>query len=213
MNCGLYIGCGIDFEPTEHLRNVKNFIFIDSQPLTSHGDLYQAFTPQDKFEFYNKNYMNEFMKAATNAGFQKISIDGVYPHVYKNFNTHQEVYHYFSLCFPIISFKNNPTASQDEILKLIYQIKKVTHLIVRKYSPNYIIFRYIPKTVIFVAYDDTVYLENMNNLLPSERNKITVLLQLNECRHYISNYIYLRKDSKIIFTDYNNFIGYIKSHH
>ena len=37
MNCGLYIGCGTDFEPTEHLRNVRKFIFIDSQPLTSHG--------------------------------------------------------------------------------------------------------------------------------------------------------------------------------
>ena len=139
MNCGLYIGCGTDFDPIEHLRNVRKFIFIDSQPLTSHGDLYQAFTPNDKFEFYNKNYMNEFMNASTNAGFQKISIDGIYPHVYKNYNTNQEVYHYYSLCFPIISFKNNPTASQDEIIKLIYQIKQVTHLIVRGYSPNYII--------------------------------------------------------------------------
>ena len=37
MNCGLYIGCGTDFDPTEHLRNVRKFIFIDSQPLTSHG--------------------------------------------------------------------------------------------------------------------------------------------------------------------------------
>ena len=27
---------------------------------SAHGDLYQAFTPQDKFEFYNKNYMNEY---------------------------------------------------------------------------------------------------------------------------------------------------------
>ncbi len=213
MNCGLYIGCGTDFEPTEQLKNVRKFIFIDSQPLTSHGDLYQAFTPQDKLEFYNKNYMKEFMDAATNAGFKKISIDGIYPHVYKNYNTHQEVYHYFSLCFPILSFKNNPTASQDEILKLIHQLNQVTHLIIRGYSPNYIIFRYIPRKVVFVAYDDTVYLENLNNLLPSERKKITVLLQLNECRQNISNYIYIKKDSKMIFNDYDNFIGYIKSHH
>jgi hypothetical protein len=206
MNCGLYIGCGTDFEPTEHLRNVRKFIFIDSQPLTSHGDLYQAFTPQDKFEFFNKNYMNEFMNASTNAGFQKISIDGIYPHVYKNYNTNQEVYHYYSLCFPIISFKNNPTASQDEILKLIYQIKQVTHLIVRGYSPNYIIFRYIPKPVIFVAYDDTVYGEKINNILPYERKKITVLLQQNQCRNNISEYIYISNDIKETFQNYNDFI-------
>jgi len=154
--------------------------------------------------------MNEFMNAATSAGFQKISIDGIYPHVYKNFNTLKEVYHIYSLCFPILSFKNNPTASKDEILKLIYQINQVSHLIVRGYSPNYIIFRYIPRKVVLVAYDDTVYLENLNNLLPSERKKITVLLQLNECRQNISNYIYIKKDSKMIFNDYDNFIGYIK---
>lgn len=206
MNCGLYIGCGTDFEPTEHLRNVRKFIFIDSQPLTSHGDLYQAFTPQDKFEFFNKNYMNEFMKAATNAGFQKISIDGIYPHVYKNYNTNQEVYHYYSLCFPIISFKNNPTASQDEILKLIYQIRQTTHLIVRGYSPNYIIFRYIPKPVIFVAYDDTVYGEKINNILPYERKKITVLLQQNQCRNNISEYIYISNNIKETFQNYDDFI-------
>lgn len=206
MNCGLYIGCGTDFEPTEHLRNVRKFIFIDSQPLTSHGDLYQAFTPQDKFEFFNKNYMNEFMNASTNAGFQKISIDGIYPHVYKNYNTNQEVYHYYSLCFPIISFKNNPTASQDEILKLIYQIRQATHLIVRGYSPNYIIFRYIPKPVIFVAYDDTVYGEKINNILPYERKKITVLLQQNQCRNNISEYIYISKNIKETFQNYDDFI-------
>jgi len=197
MNCGLYIGCGADFDPTEQLKNARKFIYIDSQPLTSHGDLYQAFTPQDKQEFYNKNYMKEFMDAATET---------------KNYNTNQEVYHYYSLCFPIISFKRNPTANQDEILKLVHQLNQVTHLIVRGYSPNYNIFRYIPRKVVFVAYDDTIYLENLNNLLPSERKKVTVLLQLDECRQHISNYIYLRKDNKIIFTDYDNFIGYVKSH-
>jgi len=168
--------------------------------------------------------MKEFMDAATSAGFQKISIDGVYPHVYKNFNTHQEVYHYYSLCFPIISFKNNPTASQDEILKLIYQIKQVTHLIVRGYSPNYIIFRYIPKLVIFVAYDDTVYGEKINNILPYERKKITVheelcssarlkrvnsfnvLLQQNQCRNNILEYVYISNNIKETFQNYDDFI-------
>ena len=107
-------------------------------------------------------------------------------------------------------FTKRFNTSKDEILKLIYQINQVSHLIVRGYSPNYIIFRYIPRKVVLVAYDDTVYLENLNNLLPSERKKITVLLQLNECRQNISNYIYIKKDSKMIFNDYDNFIGYIK---
>jgi hypothetical protein len=52
MNCGLYIGCGTDFEPTENLRNVKKFIFIDSQPLTSHGTARIDYCVKNKTMFY-----------------------------------------------------------------------------------------------------------------------------------------------------------------
>lgn len=211
MTYGLYIGCGTDFEPASHLPHVRKFIYIDSQPLSSHGDLYQAFTPQDKLEFFSKSYMPNFSKAATEAGFQKISIDGVYPHVYKNYNTNQEVFHYFSLCFPIHSVKSNYTANNDEILKLISCFKQVSHLIVRGYIPKYNIFRYFLKPVVFVAFDDTIYSENLNNLLPSERNKITALLQQNQYRQYISNYIYLRKNRLAeTFPNYNDFIEQTK---
>lgn len=195
MTYGLYIGCGTDFEPTAHLTYVSKFIFIDSRPLSSYGDLYQAFTPQDKHDFYSTSYMPNFSKAATEAGFQKISIDGVYPHVYKNFNTNQEVFHYFSLCFPIHSVKSNHTANKDELLKLFSCFNQVSHLIVRGYIPYCNIFRYFLKPIIFVAFDDTIYSENLNNLLPYERNKINVLLQQNQYRQYFSSYMFIKTNS------------------
>jgi hypothetical protein len=117
MDTALYIGCGKDFEPVKTLSCVRNFIFIDSCPLTTNGDLYRE--SKNKSEYYDKSYMLEFMKAANNAGFCKISIDGVYPHVYKNYNTHQQIYHYYSLILPFISIKINTLAKQAEIQKLI----------------------------------------------------------------------------------------------
>jgi hypothetical protein len=212
MNCGLYIGCGTDFEPTLHLPHVKKFIFIDSQPLSSHGDLYQAFTPQDKLEFFSKSYMPKFSNAATEAGFQKISIDGVYPHVYKNFNTHQEVFHYYSMCVPIQSLNANVTANKDEILKLISSFNQVSHLIVRRYIPHYNIFRYFLRPIVFVAFDDTIYSENLNNLLPYEKKKISALLQQNQYRQYFSSYMYiqLKSNTHQIFQTYDEFENEIK---
>lgn len=213
MTYGLYIGCGTDFEPTSNLPHVRKFIFVDSQPLSSHGDLYQAFTPQDKQEFFSKSYMPQFSKAATEAGFQKISIDGVYPHVYKNYNTNQEVFHYFSLCFPFHSVKSNYTANNDEILKLLSCFNQVSHLIVRGYIPHYNIFRYFLKPVVFVAFDDTIYNENLNNLLPYERNKITALLQQNQYRQYFSSYMFIKTNSNThqTFQTYDEFVFGTKS--
>lgn len=196
MTCGLYIGCGTDFKPTADLKHVRTFIFVDSQPLTPHGDLHQSFTPRDKVEFYNKSYMKDFSLAARAAEFQKISLDGMYPHVYKNFNTNQEVFHYFSLCFPVHSLKMHETANSDEISKLFSRLNQVSHLIVRGYVPHYMIFRYILNPVVFVAYDDTVYSEVIGNLLPYERNKITALLQQNHCRTNVAHYVYVKKNGQ-----------------
>ena len=211
-DCALYIGCGTDFKPTADLSEVRTFIFVDSLPLTSCGDLYQSFTPRDKHELYSKSYMKNFSVAATGAGFQKISLDGVYPHVYKNFNTNQEVFHYFSLCFPVHSLKMHETANSDEISKLLSRLNQISHLIVRAYIPHYMIFRYILKPVVFVGYDDTVYSEDIGNLLPYERNKITALLQQNHCRTNVSYYVYVEKNGRQKrFLNYDDFIQETKT--
>jgi len=194
--CALYIGCGTDFDPVADLQSsVSRFIYVDSRPLTSCGDLYQAFTPEDKLITYQKTYMRDFTSAAECAGFQKISLDGVYPHVYKNSTTNQEVYHYFSLCFPIQSFKQNPAANQAELTRLVFLLNHVTHLVVRKYVPNCNLLRYFLRPIVFVGYDDTVYVENLRTLLPYERNKITALLQQGQYLDRFSTYVYVKKST------------------
>jgi len=208
--CALYIGCGTDFDPVADLQtNVSKFIYVDSQPLTECGDLYQAFTPEDKMWTYRKLYMRDFASAAECAGFQKISLDGVYPHVYKNSITNQEVYHYFSLCFPIQSFKHNHAASKEELTRLVFLLNHVTHLVVRKYVPNINIFRYFLHPIVFVGYDDTIYVEAHSALLPYERNKITAHLQQGQYRDRFSKYIYVKKsiNEELHASSYTDFVS------
>jgi hypothetical protein len=208
--CALYIGCGTDFDPVVDLCNdVYKFIYIDSQPLTQYGDLYQAFSPIEKSKEYVKSYMHHFIAEAEKTGFKKISLDGVYPHTYKNFSTNQEIYHYFSLCFPIQTFKHNPVANKEELLRLVFLMNQVTHLVIRAYVPNVNLFRYFLRPIIFIGYDDTVYVEKLSTLLPYERNKITSLLQQNQYRDRFSKYVYIQSSlvdrPKLHFPTYEMF--------
>ena len=207
MTIGLYIGCGTDFNIMSKLPEVSSCIYIDSKPITKYGDLYHNKQGDD----ITKNYMVQFKEAANNAGFIKISVDGVYPHVYRNYNTSQEIYHYFNLSFPIYSIKTNYAGNRDEITKLIQQLKSVTHLIVIGYWPHYSVFKYFSNQVYFIGDCSTIYKDNLDDLLPYEYDKIAIILQkdLNNLRSKINSYIYFDKnEERHIFKSYDDFIAY-----
>jgi hypothetical protein len=171
-NVGLYIGCGTDFEIMSRLPELNTCIYIDSMPLTRYGDNIVADIPA------SKTYMAEFHQNADRCGFIKTNIDGTYPHVYRNYETSQEIYHYFNLSFPIYTLKTNYAGNRDELIKLIHQLKRVTHLIVIGYSPHYSVFKYFTNSrVCFVGDHSTIYRDDLDNLLPYEHDKITNILQ------------------------------------
>jgi hypothetical protein len=204
---GLYIGCGVDINIMTQLSyNIRQCIYIDSQPLTSYGDMFKNGKSIDGI---SHRYMVDFTKNANTAGFSKISIDGVYPHVYKNYNTNQEIFHYFNLSFPIKTIQNNYAGNSDEIKKLIYQLNNVTHLIVIGYIPDCSIFKYFTNKVTLIGNHSTIYHENLHDLQEYENNKITVVLQKNlyNLRQNINKYIYFDKNlDRHDTSDYSNFI-------
>jgi len=204
---GLYIGCGTDFRIMSRLLNdIHECIYIDSQPLTRYGDLYHNYRVGDDI---SNNYMIAFRENANNAGFTQISIDGIYPHVYRNYNTSQQIYHYFNMCFPIYTMKTNYAGNIDEIRKLIQKLTSVTHLIVQGYSPHYSIFKYLSNQVCFVGDHDTLYTEKLDDLLQYEYDKITIVLQKNlyNIRNRINKYIYFDKNmNRHELANYDEFI-------
>jgi hypothetical protein len=182
-------------------------IFIDSQPFTFYGDMYNNNSPIDAI---SQRYMLDFRINAKKNGFIKISIDGVYPHIYRNFNTNQEIYHYFNLSFPIHSIQNNKAGNSDEIKKLIHHLKNVTHLIVIGFSPHYTIWKYISNQVTFIGDHNTLYQENLNDLLDYEKEKITIILQkdLHNIRSKFCKYVYFDKyKNRHDVSDYTSFIN------
>lgn len=210
---GLYIGCGTDISIMSKLSHeLSSCIYVDSRPFTYYGDLVDInkYSNQDSI---SQKYMNDFTQNANKEGFIKISIDGVYPHVYKNYNTNQIIYHYFNLSFPIRTIKSNYAANEDEIKKFINQLQYVTHVIIIGFSPHYSLCKYIANQATFVGDHSTLYYENLDDLLEYEKDKITIILQkdLYNIRNRFHKYIYLDKNMKTHeVTDYNNFINLTK---
>ena len=158
--------------------------------------------------------MVDFSKNANNAGFIKISIDGVYPPIYKNYNTNQELYHYFNLSFPIQTIKTNYAGNSDEMRKLVNHLHDVTHLIVIGYSPHYSICKYIKNKVTLIGNYSTLYHENLDDLLDYEKEKITIILQkdLHNVLSKFHKYIYFDKNmNRHVVSDYNSFITLSKN--
>lgn len=204
QNLGLYIGCGLDIQIMSLLKDeFLSCIYIDSRPMSSYGEL--------KFmtEKYSQKYMIDFKNEAYKNDFIKISIDGVYPHVYRNYETNQEIYHYFNLSFPIYQKTTHHTANVDQINALKYKLRGVTHLLVIGFSPDYSILNNIINNVTFVGNYSTLYKENLDDLLDYEKEKITIILQKNmyNIRSRIKNYIYFDKNCiKKNRTSYDDFI-------
>ena len=191
-NLGLYIGCGIDIEIMNLLKDeFLSCIYIDSRPMTAYGDL------KNINEEYSQRYMIDFKNEANKNGFIKISLDGVYPHVYRNYETEQEIFHYYNLTFPIYQKTTHHTLNKDQIKQLKYKLRGVTHLVVIGFSPDYSILNYIINNVTLVGNYSTLYTDNLEDLLPYELDKITIILQKNmyNIRTKIKNYIYFDKNS------------------
>jgi hypothetical protein len=209
---GLYIGCGTDVNIMNQLsHDISQCIYIDSQPFTRYGELV---TNNECVDTISYKYMVDFSKNANNAGFIKISIDGVYPPVYKNYNTNQELYHYFNLLFPIQTIKTNYAGNSDEMKKLIHQLKDVTHVIAIGFSPHYSLCKYISNQATFVGNHSTLYHENLDDLLDYEKEKITIVLQKNlyNIRSKFHKYIYFDKNmNRHDVSDYNSFITLSKT--
>lgn len=89
MSIALYIGAGRDVRPIRYLKDVKTFIYVDSQPESEFPGVYDN---------YNHNFIQDFEYKIVLMGFEPCGCGGggFYSYVKKDVT----VKYYFNMAFP-----------------------------------------------------------------------------------------------------------------
>jgi hypothetical protein len=200
----VYIGCGTDFDLLSKLPQIKEFVYIDSQPKSEFG-----YIEYDTGYFHRKKYMKNFSENIDKS-FIKVNIVPSYPDVYFNFSTDQTLYHYYSLPFPWTSRIFQYSITKDDIKKLTNLLNNTTHLVIKGYSPSTKIFKYFNNNQITLITDkNTYYPSNINKLDDEDINKVTsdLLLNTNNIQKRIKEILYF--NNKIFLNTYKTYNEFI----
>lgn len=200
----VYIGCGTDFDLLSKLPQIKEFVYIDSQPKSEFG-----YIEYDTGYFHRKNYMKNFSENIDKS-FIKVNLIPSYPNIYFNFSTDQTLYHYYSLPFPWTSRIFQYSITKDDIKKLKNLLGNTTHLVIKGYSPSTKIFKYFNKNQITLITDkNTYYPSNINKLDSEDLDKVTtdLFLNTNNIQKRIKEILYF--DDKTFINSYKSYIEFL----
>jgi len=200
----VYIGCGTDFDLLSKLPQIKEFVYIDSQPKSEFG-----YIEYDTGYFHRKNYMKNFSENIDKS-FIKVNLIPSYPNIYFNFSTDQTLYHYYSLPFPWTSRIFQYSITKDDIKKLKNLLGNTTHLVIKGYSPSTKIFKYFNKNQITLITDkNTYYPSNFNKLDSEDLDKVTtdLFLNTNNIQKRIKEILYY--DDKTFINSYKSYIEFL----
>lgn len=185
----LYIGTGLDFLPVIHFSQVREFVFIDTQPRSEFdGDIYNGSLFFDGF--YRRKFIDLLVKNAAKFGFElveRIELDLDY----HNQILTQEQKDFWGMDFlekfpdvnpGLLIFLNSKTSQivkyyistnikLNMCLRLKIDISESDGLIIAGYHPDKIILDYISKPIKLYCYTRTCYhlndveVDDFNNLI------------------------------------------------
>lgn len=171
----LYIGTGLDFKPVVHFGQVKEFVFIDTQPRSEFdGNIYNGSLFFDGF--YRHKFIDLLVKNAAKFGFElveRINLDFDY---HKQILTQEQKDFWggnFLEIFPdvnpgllillnsktsqIIKYYFSTNIKLNMCTRLKTDITETRGLIISGYHPDKIILDYISKPIKLYCYSRTCY--------------------------------------------------------
>ena len=175
----LYIGAGLDLKLIKSIPQIKNFIYIDSQPNSEFGiEEYWQRDPSYIFNCFCPNYgplVNDYFKPQFVTDLKKTAyienMTLVTEEVNKKltFNYKDQTIQYFiNLSIP----------EHIDIIK--NDIQNFNHLIISGFDPHSSILKYTEKPITFWGNINTIYNTPIyNNCLSVNNNKDTILYRLN----------------------------------
>lgn len=153
MNKLLYIGAGLDLVPVIYFEDIKEFIYIDSQPFSEFGTLtYDEVTEISKDVGKEDRFVNGFSRLLFIDNLCKI-MKQIHFNLqeetdkYMLFqNSNQTVRYYYSCAFP--------EYIDDEIIDDIHDCDTIY---MAGYSPHKDVFKYLSNPIYFIGNQHTVY--------------------------------------------------------
>jgi hypothetical protein len=159
MNKAVYIGAGTDLVPVIIIDNIKEFIYIDSQPFSEFGThAYDEIThisssveKKDRHEnaFSRKYFLENLHKVMNQISFKLINSNDDYLIFTKD---DRSLKYYYSCAFPDYIDNN-----------IIEDIKTCDTIIMVAHDPHNKIFEYLQKPINFIGDIHTIYKSNKND--------------------------------------------------
>ena len=205
MNKILYSGAGLHTEIINHFKDVKEFVFIDSQPRTEYGhryyykpfyrDIYDKLINKlenDNFKLYDKIQLTNNFEEINKPHLESTKL------CFKN-NKDIKLNYYISTSLPYDYYDND---------LLHNEIKECNTLLISGYYPHHIFTYDIKKPFHLILYSDTVYPKTIEDIEEDEQK--SVIKYMFKYPQDIKSYTYLDIDTgnKIIFNTYNEFYNY-----
>ena len=208
----VYIGAGLDLKIIKNIPEIKNFVFIDSQPNSEFGlEEYWYRDPSYIFScicpnggqlinnYTRPQFINNLKKTA-----KKEDIKLVSEIVNKKliFNYNDQIINYFVN----ISIPEHLNIIKDDI-------RNFNHLIVSGFFPDYSILQYTNKSITFWGNRNIIYNESQSLNCLRENDKTDIVFKLNneslfEKKFKKFNLIQDNRDI-ICFSFWENFIKFI----
>jgi len=168
MTKAVYIGAGLDILPVLLNEDIKDFIYIDSQPTSEFGIL--GFLDKT---FFRKNFLESLKNIMQNNNF-KLQTNNNNCITYLNNNTNQTINYYINTPFPDKLNDN-----------LINKISECDVLICIGHDPDKKILEYIKKPFSFIGSTHTCYEYNKETY---ETPQNSTFLELYENKFKVSSY-------------------------
>lgn len=153
MNKAVYIGAGTDLIPVIIVDEIKEFIYIDSQPFSEYGtliydikkDLSYTVEKKDRIEnsFSRNCFLSNLYKIMDQIQFKLIESNDDFL-LFKN--NDRSIKYYYSCAFPEYINDN-----------IIDDIKTCDTIIMAGHDPNKIIFNYLQNPINFIGDSHTSY--------------------------------------------------------
>jgi hypothetical protein len=219
----LYIGCGLHIEPVTHFPDIKEFIFVDSNPRSPYD------CSKFHIECYNNTFYDELLEKCLINNFTltcKIKLDANY--CKRKLSIYQKIFYSFKKINKLINptllvFINKLTGQKikyyisTNILEnmnneLKMDIEDSDGIIFQEFITDKKILEYFIRPKIFIGYSTNNY-----NLLNYEENTLMYFLNNNKCSisYYFNKYylveITIKKGSEIkIFDSFEDLKNVIK---